>query len=227
MSEVLQMMSTPPNGGTSSGSERTMTMAAAADAAADADASVEESSPHSSAPARSNTDSSVSEIILAQFQLNCSPSLEEADKHEEAKDAASEQQEEEADDEGEEAQSESTTMMTSIRLLAWYFFFSLWIPMILELCSAARSMLVRSLLPTTTTTTITNSESSTASSNKQKYSANLPEPKNAWPPPGLVKLAILTVLTLIVHPDGYTWVLLRKLRFVRYYYCTRVVRLRV
>lgn len=34
----------------------------------------------------------------------------------------------------------------------------------------------------------------------------------AWPPPALVALAILTMLALIVHPDGMTWIVLRKLR---------------
>lgn len=36
----------------------------------------------------------------------------------------------------------------------------------------------------------------------------------AWPPPTVVGLAALTVIALIVHPDGHTWVLLRKLRCV-------------
>lgn len=35
-----------------------------------------------------------------------------------------------------------------------------------------------------------------------------------WPPPTLVLLAILTVVALLVHPDGYTWVILRKIRCV-------------
>jgi hypothetical protein len=33
-----------------------------------------------------------------------------------------------------------------------------------------------------------------------------------WPPPTLVLLAILTITTMLVHPDGLTWILLRKLR---------------
>ena len=39
--------------------------------------------------------------------------------------------------------------------------------------------------------------------------------RNAWPPPGLVVLAVLTITALIVHPDGFTWVILRKIRYVR------------
>ncbi|CAB9507560.1 expressed unknown protein [Seminavis robusta] len=34
----------------------------------------------------------------------------------------------------------------------------------------------------------------------------------SWPPPGLVALAILTVVALVVHPDGMTWIMLRKIR---------------
>ena len=37
---------------------------------------------------------------------------------------------------------------------------------------------------------------------------------HAWPPPALTALAILTVMTLIVHPDGFTWIMLGKLRLV-------------
>ena len=35
---------------------------------------------------------------------------------------------------------------------------------------------------------------------------------HAWPPPALLFLAVLTITALVVHPDGFTWVLLRKLR---------------
>ena len=34
----------------------------------------------------------------------------------------------------------------------------------------------------------------------------------AWPPPALVGLAILTIVALVVHPDGMTWIVLRKIR---------------
>ena len=34
----------------------------------------------------------------------------------------------------------------------------------------------------------------------------------AWPPPALVALAALTILALVVHPDGLTWIMLRKIR---------------
>jgi hypothetical protein len=33
-----------------------------------------------------------------------------------------------------------------------------------------------------------------------------------WPPPALVALAALTILALVVHPDGLTWIMLRKIR---------------
>lgn len=35
-----------------------------------------------------------------------------------------------------------------------------------------------------------------------------------WPPPGLIGLALLTIVALVVHPDGFTWILFRKLRYV-------------
>lgn len=34
----------------------------------------------------------------------------------------------------------------------------------------------------------------------------------SWPPPALVALAVLTILALVVHPDGLTWIMLRKIR---------------
>jgi len=38
----------------------------------------------------------------------------------------------------------------------------------------------------------------------------------SWPPPALVALAILTVVALVVHPDGMTWIMLRTIRYVHY-----------
>jgi hypothetical protein len=37
---------------------------------------------------------------------------------------------------------------------------------------------------------------------------------HAWPPPAFTALALLTVFALVVHPDGLTWILLGKLRYV-------------
>lgn len=37
---------------------------------------------------------------------------------------------------------------------------------------------------------------------------------NSWPPPALTGLALLTIFALVVHPDGYTWIVLRKSRYV-------------
>jgi len=42
---------------------------------------------------------------------------------------------------------------------------------------------------------------------------------NSTPLPVLIGLGILTVLALIVHPDGYTWVILRKIRCVQFHFC--------
>jgi hypothetical protein len=35
---------------------------------------------------------------------------------------------------------------------------------------------------------------------------------HAWPPPAFRVLALLTMFALVVHPDGFTWVLLDKVR---------------
>jgi hypothetical protein len=37
---------------------------------------------------------------------------------------------------------------------------------------------------------------------------------HAWPPAALVALGILTVVALVVHPDGFTWVVLSRTRYV-------------
>ena len=37
---------------------------------------------------------------------------------------------------------------------------------------------------------------------------------HAWPPPALTALALLTLFALVVHPDGFTWIMLGKLRWV-------------
>jgi hypothetical protein len=34
----------------------------------------------------------------------------------------------------------------------------------------------------------------------------------SWPPPALTALALMTIFTLVVHPDGFTWIMLGKLR---------------
>jgi hypothetical protein len=50
---------------------------------------------------------------------------------------------------------------------------------------------------------------------------------HAWPPAALAALAILTVVALVVHPDGFTWVMLSRTRYVVfmliYFYGTRLV----
>jgi hypothetical protein len=37
---------------------------------------------------------------------------------------------------------------------------------------------------------------------------------HAWPPPAFTALALFTIFTLVVHPDGLTWILLGKIRYV-------------
>jgi hypothetical protein len=41
-----------------------------------------------------------------------------------------------------------------------------------------------------------------------------PSKHDAWPPPALTALAMLTVFCFVVHPDGLTWIMLGKLRYV-------------
>ena len=40
---------------------------------------------------------------------------------------------------------------------------------------------------------------------------------HSWPPPALLFLGVLTITALIVHPDGFTWVFLRQLRYVSHF----------
>jgi hypothetical protein len=45
-----------------------------------------------------------------------------------------------------------------------------------------------------------------------------------WPPPTLIGLGILTFVALIVHPDGYTWIILHKIRYVGTHEdCTKLI----
>lgn len=37
---------------------------------------------------------------------------------------------------------------------------------------------------------------------------------HAWPPPAFTALALFTIFALVVHPDGITWIVLGKFRFV-------------
>lgn len=46
--------------------------------------------------------------------------------------------------------------------------------------------------------------------------------QNTTWPPALLALGVLTIISLIVHPDGYTWVILQQLRCV--FFFTRVWR---
>lgn len=41
----------------------------------------------------------------------------------------------------------------------------------------------------------------------------------AWPPPAFTALALLTIVTLVIHPDGLTWILVGKLRCVSKIQC--------
>lgn len=36
----------------------------------------------------------------------------------------------------------------------------------------------------------------------------------SWPPQTLIALALLTIFMMIIHPDGFTWIFLHKIRYV-------------
>ena len=36
----------------------------------------------------------------------------------------------------------------------------------------------------------------------------------SWPPPTFIALTLFTIGTLVVHPDGYTWIVVHKIRYV-------------
>ena len=38
--------------------------------------------------------------------------------------------------------------------------------------------------------------------------------ESSWPPPTLLALGLFTIGTLIVHPDGYTWIVIHRIRYV-------------
>jgi hypothetical protein len=46
-----------------------------------------------------------------------------------------------------------------------------------------------------------------------KWVYSLTDP-HAWPPPAFTILALITLIALIAHPDGLTWFMLGKLRYV-------------
>ena len=85
--------------------------------------------------------------------------------------------------------------------------------------------------PTTTTSDDSNSSSSAFSSwlsflgtntagnnnsNGNHHHPHLPGDYGSWPPPAFIILAVMTIVAFIVHPDGPTWILLGKLRYVSF-----------
>jgi hypothetical protein len=105
---------------------------------------------------------------------------------------------------------------------------------------AARSCWVRIVVPasswlwfaiTTATTTTATAASGAAAAAAGNSAAAVPahqhlkplptlhhltvhESRNPLLPPGLVYLATLTLFALVIHPDGYTWIVLRRIRCV-------------
>lgn len=54
---------------------------------------------------------------------------------------------------------------------------------------------------------------SSSSASKYHHATTGGDP-HAWPPPAFTALALLTIFTLVIHPDGLTWVMLGKMRYV-------------
>jgi hypothetical protein len=46
-----------------------------------------------------------------------------------------------------------------------------------------------------------------------KWAQSFADP-HAWPPPAFTLLALLTLVAFVVHPDGLTWFMLGKIRYV-------------
>ena len=66
----------------------------------------------------------------------------------------------------------------------------------------------------TTSSSTTTSTTMVSAGPTMKYHVSTVDP-HAWPPPALTALALLTIFTLVVHPDGLTWIFLGKLRYVK------------
>lgn len=90
----------------------------------------------------------------------------------------------------------------------------LYIPLLLQ--SLLGSMhIARALLFGETLKLILERTSSHAPWWLQRYNAVFMKiDSNVWPPPSFLLLAALTIVALIVHPDGFTWVILGKTRYV-------------
>lgn len=111
---------------------------------------------------------------------------------------------------------------------SWDFFCSFLVPLLAQFIfggfSIVRTLVlgytlqnaVREVLPAFLTTSAEKSMMggcSSSSSTPFHHHGTIP----SWlstPPPALVVLALLTVVAFVIHPDGFTWILLRKLRCV-------------
>jgi len=150
---------------------------------------------------------------FAHFQQTCGPALEECK-------TTSDNEDDEpllADAVREDSLRDGSNLVTSWR--EWTF--SICLPILVQILTGTfnviRSLILGQLLQVIVTHLSAPQwvKESTAWRNLMALfflgSDGKADPK-AWPPPTLILLAILTIFALVVHPDGFTWILLRKLR---------------
>ena len=90
----------------------------------------------------------------------------------------------------------------------------LWLHPVLLLSSYSSTSPSSLLSPASSSTTTTTTPMSSSTSHGVVGSVVAAVDPHAWPPPALTVLAILTIVALVVHPDGFTWIMLGKLRSV-------------
>ena len=95
----------------------------------------------------------------------------------------------------------------------WESFATLFIPFLLQSLGGGVH-LIRSIFVTFFLQTLLKSDSWADSKLYRSIMSFSPECSSlpSWPPPSLIFLAALTITALIIHPDGFTWIALRKLR---------------
>ena len=116
-------------------------------------------------------------------------------------------------DEEERTNEENNENDNRVAMTLWESFATLYIPFLLQsLCGGVH--FIRSIFVTYVLQTLLQSESWADSKLYRTIMSFSPEGNSlpSWPPPSLVFLAALTLTALIIHPDGFTWIALRKLR---------------
>ena len=119
----------------------------------------------------------------------------------------------ELDDSSERTNDEQNENSTST-MAFWESLFTSYIPFFLQSFFSGFQM-ISSAIVTYVFYTLLNTNSWEDSKLYRTVMLLFPEGAGKYPsspPPSLVFLALLTVTALVVHPDGFTWIALRKLR---------------